>query len=129
MKQIINYLKWKWVKENNIFYIHLEDERLINFDITDLRESWEYYINNCYKKWDIFLFLDEVQNINWWEKFIRNIQEQYSEKVQIFITGSNSNLLSSELSTILTWRYLDFTIYPLSFKEYLSFNNISFSSK
>ena len=127
LKQIIANLIENKNSLNNIFYIHLEDERLINLELNELREIFNFFIKNYYKTWTIYVFLDEIQNIKLWEKFIRNLQENYENNIQIFITWSNSNLLSSELSTILTWRYIDFTIYPFSFKEYLEIKNISLS--
>jgi uncharacterized protein len=125
LKQYIDSLLKKSVLLNDIFYLHLEDDRLPNdFNLNDLRKLFNYYIAN-YKKNSIFyVFLDEIQNIPNWEKFIRSIQEKYSEKCQIFITWSNSNLLSSELSTVLTWRFVEFVVYPFSFKDYLWFKNI-----
>lgn len=125
LKQTINFLlKEQKIDLSNIFYIHFEDERLLSFTISELRQVWEYYLENYYKSWTIYIFLDEIQNLKAWEKFVRNIQENFGEKVQIFITGSNSNMLSSELSTILTWRYIEFEIYPFSFDEFIDFKQI-----
>lgn len=67
----------------------------------------------------MYVFLDEIQNVISWEKFVRSLQETYGSDIQIFITGSNSNLLSSELSTVLTGRYIEFPVYPFSFQEFL----------
>jgi len=127
LKQIISHLIKQNTHLNNIFYLHLEDERLLNIEIKDLRDIFEYFLKSYYKTWTIYIFLDEIQNIKSWEKFVRNLQETYNWDIQIFITWSNSNLLSSELSTILTGRYIDFTIYPFSFKEYLDIKNITLS--
>ena len=124
LKQIIKDLLDTGVNLNNIFYIHLEDERLLNIDVNTLREIFEYYKTNFYKNWTIYVFLDEIQNITYWEKFVRSLQETYSQNIQIFITGSNSNLLSQELSTVLTWRLIEFNIYPFSFQEFLDIKQI-----
>ncbi|MDD4151260.1 MAG: ATP-binding protein [Candidatus Gracilibacteria bacterium] len=128
LKQTIDHLiKEKNININNIFYIHLEDERLNNISINQLREIWEEYKSYYYKSGVIYAFFDEIQNISSWEKFIRNLQETFEDNIQIFITGSNSNLLSSELSTVLTGRYIKFEIYPFSFSDYLGLKNIVLS--
>lgn len=66
-----------------------------------------------------YLFLDEIQEINGWEKVVNSLMSDYN--VDIYMTGSNSRMMSSEISTYLTGRYIAFRIYPLSFAEYLSF--------
>lgn len=69
----------------------------------------------------MYLLLDEVQNVDSWEKAINSFKIDFD----IYITGSNAYLLSSELSTLLSGRYIETKMYPLSFKEYLIFNNYS----
>ena len=66
-----------------------------------------------------YLFLDEIQEINGWEKIVNSLMSDYD--VDIYVTGSNSRMMSSEISTHLTGRYIAFRIYPLSFAEYLKF--------
>lgn len=107
----------------NILYFNFEDERIDknSFVLNNIIESYqELYpdinLDNCY-----FLF-DEIQNINGWEKFVRRIYEQISKN--IFMTGSNSKLLSREISTSLRGRSINYEIYPLNFEEYLNFLNI-----
>jgi len=130
LKQFIDNLIKIWIKKENIFYLHLEDYRLwINSDLILLWEIFEFYLNNIYKNWEFYIFLDEIQNILGWEKFIRTINEKYWEKAHIFLTWSNSNLLSNELSTLLTWRYISLQVYPLNFQDYLNFNNLELNSK
>ena len=78
----------------------------------------------------VYLFLDEVQNIEGWEKYIRRIDD--TENVQIFITGSSSKLLSSEIATSLRGRTITYEIFPFSFREYLRYKEIEinfYSSK
>ncbi len=70
--------------------------------------------------------LDEIQNIDGWERFIRSL---YEKGYKIFITGSNANLLSKELGTHLTGRYMQFEVYPLSFKEIIDHNYPEIFSK
>lgn len=128
LRQIIAELLDRKVRLNNILYIHLEDERLVGFSVNDLRDIFEFWKNSFVDDVKFYVFLDEIQNVKNWQKFVRNLQETYWDKIQIFITWSNSNLLSSEFATILTWRYVEFTIYPFSFKEFLEFKNISISA-
>lgn len=68
-----------------------------------------------------YLFLDEVQEINGWERVVNSLSADYD--VDIYVTGSNSRMLSSEIATYLTGRYITFHIYPLSFREYLTFKD------
>ena len=68
-----------------------------------------------------YLFLDEIQEITGWEKVVNSLMSDYN--VDIYVTGSNSRMMSSEISTYLTGRYVSFRIYPLSFAEYLKFRN------
>ena len=68
-----------------------------------------------------YLFLDEVQEINGWEKIVNSLASDFN--VDIYVTGSNSRMMSSEISTYLTGRYITFRIYTLSFAEYLTFKS------
>ena len=130
LKQFIDNLLKNWLRKENVFYLHLEDYRLwANPDLKLLAEVFEFYITNIYKDWDFYVFLDEIQNVLNWEKFIRTINEKYWTKAHIFITGSNSNLLSSELSTLLTWRFISLQVFPFSFKDFLNFNWYKINSK
>ena len=73
------------------------------------------------KKGRVYLLLDEIQNVKSWEKAINSFKVDFD--IDIYITGSNAYLLSSELSTLLSGRYIEIKMYPLSFKEFLKFNN------
>jgi predicted AAA+ superfamily ATPase len=68
-----------------------------------------------------YLFLDEIQEIEHWERLVNTLMAEAAYDVDIFVTGSNSKMMSSEISTYLTGRYVSFRIYPLSFAEYLEF--------
>lgn len=119
MKQIINFLKTeKNINDKNILYIDKED---LAFEfIKDYNDLNKYIIDRFQNiDWKKYLFIDEIQDINQWEKVVRNYVKD--ESYDIYITWSNSNLLSWELSTFLTWRFIEFHIYPLSFKEFLEF--------
>ena len=73
------------------------------------------------KEGKTYLFLDEIQEINDWEKVVNSLASDYD--VDIYITGSNSRMMSSEIATYLTRRYISFSIYTLSFSEYLLFKS------
>lgn len=121
---IINWLIDSWVEKTNIIYINFEDER-ISILGEELQVIIDAYLElyNDKKLSNIYLFFDEIQNINWWEKFVRRIYDSWMDK--IFITWSNSKLLSKEISTSLRWRSLSYELLPLSFKEFLFFKDES----
>ena len=119
------------VEKTKILFLNFEDERL-DLKIDDLDLILQSY-SELYPSQDLkecYFFFDEIQNINGWEKFIRRVYDTISKN--IFITGSNSKLLSSDIATSLRGRTLSFEVFPLSFKEYLSFKDIEvdlYSSK
>jgi predicted AAA+ superfamily ATPase len=119
----INTLRKK-VSIKNIVYINFEDDRLFPITLKDLNTLIESYFELFPDKVDerVYLFLDEIQNVEHWEKFVRRIDDTLN--VSIFITGSSAKLLSSEIATALRGRTLTYEIFPLSFKEYLRFRNI-----
>jgi len=118
VKQIINSLIDNSIKPEQILYVNME---LMKFDfIKDYKSLYKYvskYFENCKKK--KYIFIDEVQEIEHWEMVISSFFAE--ERYDIYITGSNSNLLSSELSTLISGRYIEFSIYSLSFSEFLDF--------
>ena len=118
--QIIDELKEKGIEENQIIYINFENEdySFIKNDI-DLHN---YIKEKIINKEKYYLFFDEIQNVKDWEKAINSFKA--SKNVSIFITGSNSDLLSGELATHLAGRYVSFKIYPLTFSEVCEFKNI-----
>ena len=69
-----------------------------------------------------YIFLDEIQEVDQWEKWVRMMHEL--KKAKIIVSGSNAHLLSRELGTLLTGRHIDLTVFPLSFGEYLMFNKM-----
>ncbi|KPA13330.1 ATPase AAA [Candidatus Magnetomorum sp. HK-1] len=113
------------IKKEHIIYFNFEDERLINFQIEDFNELYALHIELFRPDTSkIVWFLDEIQNIPNWEKFVNRM---YEKGMKIFVTGSNATLLSSEISTTLTGRNMTIYLMPFSFKEYLRFKNISYS--
>ena len=113
-----DYLLNSGVKEDNI--IHINFESAMYDAIYDYKELYKY-VKDKLKKGRTYLLLDEVQNVSSWEKAINSFNVDFD--IDIYITGSNAYLLSSELSTLLSGRYIEIKMYPLSFKEYLVFNN------
>ena len=112
------YLLQNNVKEENI--IHVNFESAMYDDIKNYKDLY-MYVKEKIKTEKVYLLLDEVQNVESWEKAINSFKVDFN--VDIYITGSNAYLLSSELSTLLSGRYIEIKMYPLSFKEYLTFNN------
>lgn len=104
---------------DNYRYLNFDDERLIRFEVDDfanLMLLWQKQGNfNA-------IFLDEIQNVSQWERFVRRI---HNEGYKVFITGSNSKLLSGEFSTHLTGRHKTIELFPFSFPEFLTMKKIS----
>ena len=115
----INYLKEAGVKNNQIIKINLEDA---DYNFESYKELYDYVNKKIDSKKNYYVFLDEVQNV---PKFQKAVDSLYIKKnVDVYITGSNAYMLSGELATLLSGRYVEIKMLPLSFKEYLSaFNN------
>lgn len=113
-----DYLINNGVQEDNIIYINFESA--VYDDIKNYKNLYKY-VESRIKKDKVYLLLDEVQNVKSWEKAINSFKVDFN--IDIYITGSNAYLLSSELSTLLSGRYIEIKVYPLSFREYLTFNN------
>lgn len=107
------------VKNKKYAYLNFDDERLIEFYSRDFNTTMECFYE-LYSDFDYLLF-DEIQNIRGWELFVSRLRNKY----KIIITGSNANLLSKEMVTHRTGRYSDFVLFPMSFKEYLDYNNVA----
>ncbi len=113
---------------NNILFINLEDPRFINhLSVELLEEIKEVYLETLNPDSRPYIFLDEIQNIPSWEKWVN---KEYELKLSyLTLSGSNSSLLSSEISSALSGRYISVMVYPLSFKEYLSFKELAVTSR
>ena len=118
--QIIEELKEEGIPESQIIYINFENEdySFIKNDI-DLHN---YIKKKIVNKEKYYLFFDEIQNVKDWEKAINSFKS--SKNVSVFITGSNSDLLSGELATHLAGRYVSFKLYPLTFGEVCVLKNL-----
>lgn len=104
----------------DIVYINFEDERLTGMEATDLNSILEVHARVSDKR--PILFLDEIQNIDGWEKFARRLADN---KYKLFITGSNAKMLSVDVAASLGGRFLTQEIYPFSFKEFLQINGVN----
>jgi len=100
------------LKDKKFAYMNFDDERLFDFDTNQILSSFYEIYGKDFK----IIFLDEIQNLEKWELFVNRL---YRAGFNIFITGSNSRLLSKELSTHLTGRHLTIELFPFSFREYL----------
>lgn len=119
LRQIASDLIANGVHPHNIFYLNKE---FIDFDFvnqyTDLEELIKLYQVTLKPQGKIYLFLDEIQNIAQWERLVNSYSQDFTESYEVFISGSNSKMLSGELATLLSGRYVNFEIFPFSFKEY-----------
>lgn len=104
---------------DEIVYLNFEDERLAGMTADDLNKILEVHGRLSDKR--PMLFLDEIQNIEGWEKFARRIADN---KYKVVITGSNAKMLSKDVASVLGGRYITHEVFPLSFKEYLEINGI-----
>ena len=111
-----DYLKENGVEENQIISINFEDADYE--ELQDRKKLYEYLKTKLVKGKKTYIFLDEVQNVNEFEKTVDSLF--INKDIDLYITGSNAWLLSSELATLLTGRYIEIKMLPLSFKEYLS---------
>lgn len=116
LKQIMNELKEKGVDKEHIIYINFE---FIEYeDLQDYKELNKYIKEKIVDDKKYYVFLDEIQKVDKFEEVVNSLRASI-DNISIFITGSNSKLLSNELSTVLSGRYVLFNIYPLSYKEFI----------
>lgn len=116
----------------------LQDILYLNFEHYQLREiNNPEALDNVFRLFrreiaeteKMLLIFDEIQVVDNWDKFIRTIYEMYGENVEIILTGSNSELLSIELGSNLAGRFIEFSLFPFSFKEYLKYNDIEIKNE
>ena len=120
MHNIIDELKRDGVNDENIIFMSFESREYIHINNSEQLDELVYKkVENLEGK--IYLFFDEIQQVKGWEKSINSYRVSIDS--DIYITGSNSKLLSGELATLLTGRYLTINVYPFSFKEFLQYKN------
>jgi len=117
MKMLMDEIRSRGIKEECI--LHYNFDSLEYEDIKKSKVLFEKLKNSIAENSKTYLFLDEIQEVESWEKVVNSLMADYD--VDIYVTGSNSRMMSSEISTYLTGRYVSFRIYPLSFAEYLTF--------
>ena len=114
-----DYLIKNGVQEENIIYINLED---LKYDyINDYHDLYNEIISKLDSKKKNYVMIDEIQNVDKFEKAIDSLY--LKDNVDIYLTGSNAKFLSSEIATVLSGRYIEINVLPLSFKEYISDEN------
>ena len=116
MQMIMDELRKKGIPDERIVSYRFDSMEYEGMTAKQLYEMLKTQLSNRDKT---YLFLDEVQEINSWEKTVNSINTDFN--VDIYVTGSNSRMMSSEISTYLTGRYVSFRIFTLSFEEYLTF--------
>lgn len=119
-----DFLEKERLSPDNVLYFNFEDERLIHFTHRDFEVLYEVYLELLQPKGKKYFFLDEIQHVKGWERWINRLYE--SEDVKVFLTGSNEALLNPEVATVLTGRHREVVIYPFSFREFLLWKGGSF---
>ena len=121
LKMIVEKLKEQGIPSECIIQYNFDS---LEYDEIKTAKALYTELKKHLTKDKTYLFLDEIQEVSSWEKVVNSLMLDFD--VDIYLTGSNSRMMSSEISTYLTGRYINFSIYPLSFSEYLTFRN-SFS--
>lgn len=116
-------LSWQMFSGENFAYVNFDDERLIDLETEDLNTILQAF-QELYGRVDRVI-LDEPQNVRGWELFVNRLRRTR----RIIVTGSNSHILSGELATALTGRYVDFTLLPFSFREFIQYRGLRFHGK
>lgn len=122
--QHIRNLIDRQVSWSDVLYLDFEDNRFDTFLSEDFNKLIECHIE-MYGQEPHYFFLDEIQNIPSWEKFVRRLADT---KHRVYITGSNAKMLSREFLTTLGGRYLEKDVYPYSFKEYISSKGLTYNA-
>ena len=125
LRQLAVNLMRRGVRAENILFINRE---LTAFDFLvtyqDLDQLIRLYLQTLHPEGRVYFFIDEIQEIEGWEKVVNSYSQDYTADYELFITGSNSKMLSSELSTLLSGRYVEFAVRPLSYHEYVTIKNM-----
>ena len=117
LKLLIEELKNRGINENQFIYINFENLKYRN--LKNYEKLYDFILNKVDDKYkSYYIFLDEIQEVEEWEKCVNSLRVDEELRFDIYITGSNAKLLSGELSTYLAGRYIEFIVYPFSFKEF-----------
>lgn len=125
-RQLLSRLIKKGLNKNATLIIDLNDERFQR-DQNLLTDIYNTYRKNICPEDKAVIVIDEPQEIEGWERFVRGVSERGDAR--FVVTGSSSRLLSSEFSTLLSGRHVSFQVFPLSFREYLKFKHVEVASK
>lgn len=122
--QKIAQLLSEGVQKERILYLNFEDDRLLEFDVHNFQETLDIYYGKYpeHRNCRCYFFFDEIQRINQWEMFIRRLLD--TENVQVYLTGSSSKLLGTEIASTLRGRSLPIEIFPFSFPEFLKYHGL-----
>lgn len=123
MRQMAKRLINSGMDPRDILYVNFEDPRFTEYGVSLLQQIFEAYQEYIVPRGKPVLFLDEIQEVDNFEKWIRMMHEL--AKAKLVISGSNARLLSRELGTLLTGRHIDMEVFPLSFGEFLSFKEVA----
>lgn len=119
LRQIAKQLIDNGVKPENTFMLNKD---LLAFDgvrdCHDLTELFERYRRELKPEGKVYIFIDEVQNISEWERFANSYSQDFTHDYELFLTGSNSKMLSGELASLLSGRYVEIEVFPFSFAEF-----------
>ena len=121
MRMLVDELKKRGVPAENIVRFNFDT---LEWQNLDTKQVFEIIKEKLVPNQRTYLFLDEIQEIEYWERLVNTFMAEDGYDVDIFVTGSNSKMMSSEISTYLTGRYVSFRIHPLSFAEYLEFRKV-----
>ena len=125
LRQLAKRLMDEGVPAQNIFYINKEYLEFGDVKTAeDLQKLYEEYRSLFQPIGKVYLFLDEVQMVSGWERFVNSHSQDFAEPQELFISGSNSDLLSGELASLLSGRYIEFEILPYSFQEYTAMEGL-----
>ena len=117
LKLLMEELKNRGINENQFIYINFENLKYRN--LKNYEKLYDFILNKVDDKYkSYYIFLDEIQEVEEWERCVNSLRVDEDFKFDIYITGSNAKLLSGELSTYLAGRYIEFVVYPFSFKEF-----------
>ena len=117
LKLLMEELKNRGINENQFIYINFENLKYRN--LKNYERLYDFILNKVDDKYkSYYIFLDEIQEVEEWERCVNSLRVDEELRFDIYITGSNAKLLSGELSTYLAGRYIEFIVYPFSFKEF-----------
>lgn len=126
--QLMDTLEITGIPKEAILHINFEEPNLTPYlNLEGLDQLYSTYRTHVYPLGKSYLFLDEIQNVPSWEKWVR--ARAKTENIKIFVTGSSAKMMSRELASLLTGRHISFEIMPLSFREFLRFSEIPLPEK